>query len=147
MDGRSLIKIASEGTDSTLESRPLYQYYPFYDLRWGLTPNASIRLGDYKLIEFFGDRVDANNQYVPGNHLELYNLKTDLSESHNLALSEPDRVNAMRGQLRQWIASIDAKIPTENAHHDPARAFVETREKPPWLKDKSHALPSQRPRP
>ncbi len=135
LDGHSLATILQEGRDARLDERPLYQYYPFYDLRWGLTPNASIRLGDYKLIEFFGDRVDANHQYVAGNRLELYDLRKDLGESHNLAEREPERLQSMRRQLHQWMAHMGAPKPTENVYYDAAQAFVETRTKPPWLVD------------
>lgn len=135
LDGKSLATLLKTGKDPSLASRPLYQYYPFYDLRWGLTPNASIRVGDYKLIEFFGDRVDAENRYVAGHTLELYNLRQDIGETRNLAAEEPGRTKQLHDQLRGWMQSIGAARPPANPHHEVPRAFFETRTKPDWLKD------------
>ncbi len=82
LDGESLLtRLTSDGRDPRLAERPIYQYYPFYDLRWGMTPSATIRQGDYKLIEFFGDRVDAQGRYQIGHRLELYNLRADDGET------------------------------------------------------------------
>lgn len=133
LDGRSLKTLLLSGSDPDLEQRPLFQYYPFYDLRWGLTPSASIRRGNYKLIEFFGDRVEANGRYVPGHRLELYDLKKDIGESKNLTESLPRLTAAMKRELHQWMQGIDAAPSVKNAHHVPARAFEETRRKPQWI--------------
>lgn len=135
LDGRSLVKLLSKGADPGLGDRPLFQYYPFYDLRWGLTPSASIRLGDYKLIEFFGDRVGPDMKYDPSSRLELYHLRTDIGESKNLATRLPRLAGTMKQRLRDWMQDIGAEVPVLNKHHDPAEAFVETRKKPEWLKD------------
>lgn len=133
LDGRSLMTLLTMGADPELVDRPIYQYYPFYDLRWGNTPCASMRQGGWKLIEFFGDRVDAEGQYRLGHHLELYNLVEDIGEERNLADEQPARTERMRQQLHAWIKSLGREIPQKNAHYDPARAFTETRQKPDWL--------------
>ena len=133
-DGHSLTRLLRTCADDSLNNRPLFQYYPAYDFNWGLTPSASIRCGDYKLIEFFGDRFDANNQYVAGHHIELYNLREDLGEQHDLAAAEPDRVAALTKQLHDWMKAMGVKPSRPNPHHDPDRAFVTTIKKPDWLK-------------
>ena len=135
IDGRSLVKLATSGRDDALVDRPIFQYYPFYDLRWGLTPCASVRRGDFKLIEFFGDRVDADDRYRPGARLELYDLRNDLGETENLADSRPELAARLRGVLHAWMEETDAAPSILNARHDPARAFVETHDKPAWLRD------------
>jgi arylsulfatase A len=135
LDGRSLVPLTTEGRDPRLRDRALYQYYPFYDLRWGLTPNASIRAGDFKLIEFFGDRVDAANAYVPGHRVELYNLREDVGETRNLASDDPRTTQQLLNRLHAWMAETSAARPVENEHFDPDRAFLETREKPAWRRD------------
>ncbi|MCA9055208.1 MAG: sulfatase-like hydrolase/transferase, partial [Planctomycetaceae bacterium] len=134
LDGRSLLELMISGSDPTLAERPIFQFYPFYELRWGLTPNASIRVGDYKLIEFFGDRVDAGNRYVVGPRVELYNLRDDIGEAHNLAEADRDRTAAMQSRLHAWLNGQEVELPRANEHFDPLRAFEETREKPDWLK-------------
>ena len=135
LDGRSLIPLITTGADPKLSGRPIYQYYPFYDLRWGLTPNASIRVGEYKLIEFFGDRFDRQHRYVPGHHIELYNLRSDVGESRNLAGEQPQRAKRLREQLHDWLKGLGASVPAKNEHFEPAREFEETRVKPAWLRD------------
>lgn len=132
-DGVSLVQLLSKGTDKQLADRPLFQYYPFYDLRWGLTPCASIRQGDYKLIEFFGDRVDVEGRYRPGHRLELYHLKQDLGETKNLVEEQPELAAQLQQQLHQWMQELDAEPSIRNTHYDPERAFIETRDKPAWL--------------
>jgi arylsulfatase A-like enzyme len=62
-----------------------------------------VRAGEWKLIEF----------YETG-QLELYNLKEDLSEVHNLAEAEPDRTHQMLEQLRRWRKEVDANMPLAN---------------------------------
>ncbi len=134
IDGRDLSRLMKTGKDNSLTNRPLYQYTPFYDLRWGLTPSASIRVGDYKLIEFFGDRVDTKRRYIRGHQIELYNLRNDVGETKNLAAKEPKRAKAFRRQLRAWMKKLDAPTPQLNKHYDPKRPFFETRKKPAWIR-------------
>ena len=112
--------------------RPLYWYLPLYDLRWAATPCAVIREGDWKLIESFGDWFDAAGKLHVGNHLELFNLHTDLGETRNLATSERARAAQLRDRLNAWMKSVPVPIPTANPHFDPVKAFVETKEKQPW---------------
>lgn len=135
LDGKSLISVLKGSPGKRFKDRPLFQYYPFYDLRWGLTPSASIRKGDLKLIEFFGDRVDGDHRYQLGQRVELYDLSQDIGEEHNLAPTQPKLAASLRSELHNWINAIGAQSPMENPHYDSRRAFHETREKPEWLKD------------
>ena len=116
-----------------LPPRALYWYLPLYDLRWAATPCAVIREGDWKLIEHFGDSFDAAQRYRPGRKLELFNLRADLGEQHDLAAREP---GAHRAARRPSCAAgsnpFRRPVPGPNPHADPARRFLETREKQPW---------------
>src|SRR5947207_3038821 len=67
------------------------------------TPVSAVRARDWKLLEFFED-----------NHLELYNLRDDLSEKHDLAKEMPNRVAALRDQLQAWRESVGAALPKPN---------------------------------
>lgn len=84
------------------EPRPLFWHYPHYGNQGG-TPGSSIRLGRYKLIEFFEDGA-----------LELYDLEWDPSELHNLAHQLPEVTEDLHGQLVMWRSRIEAKIPEKN---------------------------------
>ncbi len=130
LDGQSLMPVLKGGT---LPERSLFFYMPLYDLRWGATPCAVIRHGPWKLLEFFGDQFDAEGRYARGHRIELYNLRDDVGEQHDLSATERPRVEQMDGELRTWLKGIPATIPGPNPHHDPMREFLETRTKPDFL--------------
>lgn len=110
--------------------RALFWYMPFYEVRWGATPAAIVREGDWKLIEYFGDHFDAAGRYIPEPKLELFNLRHDLGERHDRSAREPSRVRALQLQLRAWLASIPAEVPGANPDFDPSRQLLEVRTKP-----------------
>jgi arylsulfatase A-like enzyme len=100
LDGESFVPQLQNLTSA--ETRALFWHYPHYHgSQW--TPGAAMRLGDWKLIEFyeFGDA-------------ELYNLATDPGELRNLAAAEHDRLDEMRQQLRQWQSELHATMPQPN---------------------------------
>jgi hypothetical protein len=106
-----------------MENRPLFFYQPLYDLLWGAVPNASMVKGDYKLIWFFGDYIDReqNSKYLTEPRLELYNLTNDVGEKINLSALEPKRTEDMQSELKAWILNCGEKIPGLNPNFDPAR--------------------------
>jgi arylsulfatase A-like enzyme len=97
IDGNSLVPLLLESEQP--EPKPIFWHYPHYGNQGG-TPGSSVRMGDYKLIEFFED-----------NHLELYNLREDLGEKDNLAKDEPKRAREMHQVLEEWREKVKAKIP------------------------------------
>lgn len=129
-DGVSLVPLLRGGM---LQPRPLFWYLPLYEVRWGGTPGAIIREGDFKLIEFFGDWFDPRGKLVPGPRLELYNLRQDIGETRDLAASQPEKAAALRAKLRAWLKSVPAEIPGPNPHFDESRQLLETRQKPSFL--------------
>ena len=127
VDGHDLAPVLR---GDAIAERALFWYLPFYELRWGATPAAIVRQGEWKLIEFFGDWFDPEGNYVPGARVELYHLGRDIGERRNLAVDEPERVRALRATLHAWLRSVPAEIPGPNSAHDPARQFLEVRTKP-----------------
>ena len=103
-DGTSIMPVF---TGAALDREAIYWHYPHYGNQGG-TPGASIRSGDWKLIEFYED-----------NRLELYNLREDISEDHNLAEQESGRAQQMHQQLDQWRKQVEAKIPERNPDWKP----------------------------
>ena len=91
-----------KGDAGPAPDRPLFWHYPHYGNQGG-RPASAIRAGDWKLIEFFED-----------NRLELYNLRNDLGEQHDLAAKEPDRVKELHAQLVAWREQVGAKLPKPN---------------------------------
>lgn len=93
----------------------LYWHYPHYSnqsVNGGHLdqPGAAIRQGDYKLIEFYQD-----------NHVELYNLKRDLSEQNDLAHNRPQQAAQMRQKLAAWRREVGAQMMTPNPGYKPAK--------------------------
>jgi arylsulfatase A-like enzyme len=106
LDGVSLVPVLI--ASGKLAERPLFWHYPHYGNQGG-APGAAMRLGDWKLIEWFEGKT------------ELFNLATDISEKTDLAAQEPERVKAMLAQLKAWQAEVGAKFPTPNADYDPSK--------------------------
>ncbi|MGW8317577.1 MAG: sulfatase/phosphatase domain-containing protein, partial [Bacteroidales bacterium] len=91
----------------TLISRAIFWHYPHYSNQGG-KPGAAIRLGSYKLIEFFED-----------NRVELYDLSADPGEKNNLAshlTAERDRLLKM---LHRWQVSTGARGMDPNPDFNP----------------------------
>lgn len=89
--------------ESNLE-RPLYFHYPH---AWGPeTPNYqphSVALyGDWKIIYFYNPRT-----------WELYNLKTDLGEEHNLAQEQPERLKELASRMLNDLNTMNAQWPVD----------------------------------
>ena len=100
-DGESLLPLLAETTDD-LQREAIFWHYPHYGNQGG-TPGASIRAGDFKLIEFFEDK-----------HVELYNLREDISEKEDLAKTLPDLATTLLEQLHAWQEDVQAEIPAPN---------------------------------
>lgn len=81
---------------------PIFWHYPHYSNQGG-TPGAAVRDGDYKLIRYFED-----------DRIELYNLREDIGEEHDLAIEQPDQAKRLRLQLDAWLDRIGALIPPPN---------------------------------
>lgn len=87
-------------TQTALVERPLFWHYPHYGNQGG-SPGSAIRLGDWKLIEFFED-----------DRVELYNLKTDVGEQQEVGDEHTDIRDDLLKQLRAWRDEVDARYPS-----------------------------------
>ena len=106
LDGESLVPLLRDG-NASLKRAAIYQHFPGYlgggvD-SWRTTPVATMITGDWKLMEFLED-----------NHLELYNLRDDISETKNLAAAMPDKTKELHAKMLAWRADIKAPMPTPN---------------------------------
>jgi arylsulfatase A len=95
IDGTSFLPIIQGG--KLKRKVPLYWRYnnaiskPF---------TVAMRQGDWKIL--------ADNEMTK---FELYNLRKDIAEQHNLAASQPQRLEAMKNTLAKLHAEIDAEGP------------------------------------
>ncbi|MFH5806669.1 sulfatase [Alienimonas sp. DA493] len=98
-DGVSLAPLLSGSGE--LEPRDFVWHYPHYHGS-GWTPGASLRRGDWKVIEFY--ETDT---------AELYDLAADPGELQNLAAERPETLAELRTALRDWQTTMNAKMPVE----------------------------------
>lgn len=109
IDGRDFTPALTKGSGarSIWKERPLYFHYPN---NWGERssdvglPSSAIRMGDWKLVHFYEDA-----------HNELYNLREDISEQHDL-LKEPTRkykkiASKLARKLSDHLRSNGANMP------------------------------------
>ena len=72
--------------------RTFYWHYPLDKPHFlGGRSAGSIRKGDWKLIAFFDDGTT-----------ELYNLREDIGEQHDLSAQHPEKVAMLLQNLKQW---------------------------------------------
>lgn len=103
-DGVSLVPLLK---GSALARGPLFWHYPHYGNQGG-APGGGVRDGDWKLIEWYED-----------GSLELFNLRDDLAEKHNLAAENPGKAKELRATLAAWRRDVGAAMPTPNPVYDP----------------------------
>lgn len=96
-DGLNLVPLLKDPA-AKLDRDALFFHYPHY--YHTTTPVSAVRARDWKLLEYFED-----------NRVELYNLREDLSEQHDLAKAMPEKAAAFREQLHAWRSAVGAAIP------------------------------------
>ncbi len=106
-DGVSLKPILLKGKN--IQERPIFWHFPAYLERnkgmntiWRTTPASAIRLGDWKLLEFYED-----------SKIELYNLKDDPGETKDLSEINPEKKEELYILLDNWRKAVNAPIPVE----------------------------------
>ncbi len=104
-DGISFAPLLKGGS---LAVRPLLWHFPHYNNQGG-RPAGAIRIGDWKLIEHYEDV-----------RLELFNLRDDRSEEHDLAAKEPQRAADMQSKLAAWRMFVGAQSNVPNPDFEPA---------------------------
>jgi arylsulfatase A-like enzyme len=72
---------------------------------------SAVRSGDWKLLEYF-----------PDNHVELYCLRDDPGEQHDLAATQPERAAQLRTRLHEWWKEVGAQLPQANPGYRPRKS-------------------------
>ena len=96
-DGVSIVPLLKGGTKPLHDA--LFWHYPHYG-NHGNGPCSSVRVGDWKLIEWLEDES-----------VELFNIATDLSEKNDVAAQHPEIVQQLRERLRAWRKETGANMP------------------------------------
>ncbi|MGB0326003.1 MAG: sulfatase [Akkermansiaceae bacterium] len=97
-DGKSLAKTLSKG--GSPEARALYWHFPHYSNHGMQSPCGAIRLGRFKLIEYFENGT-----------VQLFDLETDPREQVDLSRKQRGLAQQMLEKLRLWRASVNAMMP------------------------------------
>jgi len=115
LDGVSLMPLLKKIGE--LKERPLFWHFPIYleggnhetrDPVFRTRPGSVVRLGDWKLHEYFED-----------GGLELYNLEEDIGETTNLVETYPEKAKELFGLLDSWRKNLEAPVPTQiNPEYD-----------------------------
>ena len=107
VDGVNLAPLL-EGKTSKLAREAIFFHFPHYHHINTMGPSGAIRAGDYKLIEVFETGKK-----------ELYNLREDIGESHDLASEKPELVAKLSRLLEQWRQDSGSKMATLNPDYTP----------------------------
>lgn len=107
VDGVSILPLLLGGKKLVRDA--LYWHYPHYHAEGG-TPYSAIRQGDWKLITFYENGKK-----------ELYNLKNDVGEQHDVSRKEPERTEKLFQKLVAWRAKTGAQNPVPNTAYDNKR--------------------------
>lgn len=91
-----------------MEDRSLIWHYPHYSNQGG-RPSSVIRYGNWKLIHLY----ETDSQ-------ELYDLKNDMTETRNLASHYPERTEALKNKLFDYLDDVSAKYPQKDTLYDEA---------------------------
>jgi arylsulfatase A-like enzyme len=116
IDGISLVPILKD--EKFIERDALFWYFPHYH-RQGYKPSGAVRVGDYKLIEWYEHSLLGKDyQY------SLYNVKNDIGESNNLAKEMPDLVIEMKNRLHKWLKDVGANKMKVNPNFDSEKRYL-----------------------
>lgn len=80
-----------------IQERPLYWHYPHYGNQGG-EPVSIMRKNNWKIIH-----------YWENNHLELYDLNSDLGETNDVSNAYEDIVFEMKKELMDWLESMNTQ--------------------------------------
>ena len=97
VDGKSFVP-ALKGKPH--DRGPIYWHFPHYSNHGYQSPGGAIRLGNYKLLEY----------YENGN-VQLFDLEKDLGEQNDLSKAQPETTKKLLKMLQDWRRKVDAKMP------------------------------------
>jgi arylsulfatase A len=108
-----------------LEGKPLARAQPLF---WHFfaadgAPKVAMRSGDWKLLGILDKRGPAHRNHITADDqtamktaeiasFELYNLRDDISEAHDLAATEPERLKSMSAQMVKLYHEVRDECPT-----------------------------------
>ncbi len=104
LDGESLVPLLKQ--EGKLKRTANFFHYPNYAWHGKNRLGGAIIERDFKLINWYDD-----------DSVELYNLKTDPTETKNIAAQNPELADQMKRKFKKWLIDVDANMPTENPEY------------------------------
>lgn len=120
LDGESLVPTLRGGSPDN--RKPKFWFFPGYldkadpgarDSGFRTRPVTVIRKGDWKLLLYHEEwLLDGGRDRLATNQaIELYNLRTDLGEQHNLANEVTEKRDELLEDILAWHRETGAKLP------------------------------------
>lgn len=106
VDGISLASLLRGETE--LQREALYWHFPHYSNHGMQSPGGAVRVGAYKLLEYFENDT-----------VQLFNLREDLAEQHDLSQQQPEKVTELRTMLHAWRDQVSAQMMPANPDYRP----------------------------
>ena len=122
LDGENLLPLLKQ--QGPLKRKSLFWHFPGYlnspvnrgrDPVFRTRPVSVIRKGDWKLHLYHEEwQLDGGRDKLPTNRaVELYNLKEDVGERHDLAGTNTEKRDELLADLLAWFERTQAKLPSE----------------------------------
>jgi arylsulfatase A-like enzyme len=111
LDGVSLQPLLT-GKKESLDREAIYFHYPHYHHINTMGPAGAVRRGDFKLVEVFET-----------GKVELYNLRDDIGEQHDLATEMPELAEELTHLLHDWREMSGAVMPVAHPDYTPANDY------------------------
>ena len=96
--GKSYVDAKLDGIDLLPFVTGRATHAPHGYLFWGSRANGAVRKGDWKLLD------------LPPNPIQLYNLRSDIAETTDLAASKPAIVAELRAARSAWTAMLQPAL-------------------------------------
>jgi arylsulfatase A len=105
-DGESLVPLLQGET--TLDREAIFWHFPHYSNHGMQSPGGAVRCGRFKLLEYFENDT-----------LQLFDLEADPGESRDLAETQPEIAQRLRGLLHKWREDVGANMMEPNPDYNP----------------------------
>ncbi len=112
LDGESLVPYVKG--KASAKDRPIFWHFPHYSNHGQQSPEGAVRYGDFKLIEYYENF-----------EVQLFNLKDDPEEQHDLSKLNPDKTKELRSILHTWRKDVNAQMMPDNPEYDPSMSWMD----------------------
>lgn len=111
-DGISIVPTLRGQVDGASADRAIFTFFPHAPrVPDHMPPAVSVHQGDWKLIRIFHEGESGQHAY------ELYNLRDDIGETKNLALTETQRVHELDALIESFLKETNAVVPQPNPNY------------------------------